>query len=481
MNNSFRSIPSVNKIIVEVLKCEEFKNIDKKLLTKHIRMFLNDLKNNIINSSSLTPEDIIQEYLSLLKKTFSCPLKPVINATGIIVHTNIGRAPYGTKLIDKLSETCTSYTNIEFNLEQGNRAYRDDFLKEILKFTTGSEDAVIVNNNAAAVYLILNQYAKSKEVIISRGELIEIGGSFRIPDIMDNTGALVKEVGTTNITRISDYENAINENTGLIFKAHTSNFTIKGHTEKPTIEDLIILAKKHNIPFVYDAGCGLIKDFSNKTNNLPDFVKDSAESSISDCLDKGVDIICFSGDKVLGSVQSGIILGKGKYLSALKKNPLMRILRVDKFTITSLYYSLFQYSKDDLFLQNIPVFKMMNQSENLLLKKAQVLSEILNQYNVKHKLINSRDKGYPEILSTQIGGGSFPNNFIDTYLIRLELPSNNKSNFIDNIYHELLKQDKPILTILFERTIFLNIYTIDENDFSYIGKIISEAIKTVQL
>ncbi|MDD2388041.1 MAG: L-seryl-tRNA(Sec) selenium transferase [Bacteroidales bacterium] len=479
MLNDYKWIPSVNKIIDEVLRIDLFNDIDKRLLASHIRQYLGAFKkskNNLIEESS---DALIQDYVKVLKQIILNPLKSMINATGIVIHTNIGRAPYGDLLVKKAQETLSSYTNIEFSLENGNRAYRDDFLQSIFNFITGSEDVVIVNNNAAAVYLILKQYAQDKEVIVSRGELIEIGGSFRIPDIMDNSGAILKEVGTTNCTRINDYEQGIGENTGLLFKAHTSNYSIQGHTEQTKIEEIIELSKKNKIPFVYDAGCGMIKAFdSMNKDNFPKFMSDTNELDISNCLKQGVDIVCFSADKILGSVQAGIILGKKKYLAPLKKNPLMRILRVDKFTITSLYHTLSNYVYNDRWYKNIPVFQMLNQNESILKRKAERLSLILENYNLNYSIIKSSDKVFSKNLYAQIGGGSFPNKYISSYLIRLNFDhiQKTKLNFADKIYRSLLQLEKPILTVRFERSIYLNLYTLSENDFDYIAKSLAKLI-----
>jgi len=371
----------------------------------------------------------------------------MINATGILLHTNLGRAPLSKEILLTITENNSGYTNIEFDLQDSKRAYRDDFLRDIFHFVTGSEDTVVVNNNAAAIYLITKALAQNKKVIISRGELVEIGGSFRIPDMLTDAGAILTEVGTTNCTRISDYEKAIDPDTAFILKVHTSNFTITGHTESPTIDELALLAKKHNLPLVYDAGSGLLKK--------PKSLSFITEPDISECLEKGVDIICFSGDKLLGGMQAGIILGKSIYIKPLKKHPLMRVLRSDKLTISYIYHNVALFASEQQLIQKNKVYALLSQSPDSLNKKAKQLAQQLTTHSIKTKICPS---------NAQIGGGSLPYLQIPSYevLIDIEAP--------ETLHYELLSLDKPILTILRGRKIYLNVFTVDESDFKYIAQ-----------
>jgi len=279
-----------------------------------------------------------------------------------------------------------------------------------------------------------------KEVIISRGELIEIGGSFRIPDIMEDAGVVLREVGTTNCTRISDYEKAINKNTAMILKAHTSNYVVSGHTEAVEIEDLVKLAKKHRIPFVYDAGSGLIRK--------PKLLEKSSEPVISECLAKGVDVVCFSGDKLMGSVQAGIILGKTKYLKQMKKHPMMRVLRADKLKIANLYYSILQFSSEKQLLENNLVFRMLSQSMETLENRAKKISSMLSERGVKNTVIKS---------FAQIGGGSLPDLKLDSF--EVEIDSSNS----EILYYKLMALDRPVVTILRNRKVYLNVFTVEDS------------------
>lgn len=479
MSKDYSQIPSVNEIINQVKKV--YSDTDSAMLTQSIRVFLDNYRRSEdLKFQSKT--EIINSYLDYLKNIFQCPLKPVINATGILLHTNLGRAPYGKNISEKVTEICSGYTNVEFNLSDAGRAYRDDLLKDIFGYVTGSQDFVVVNNNAAAVYLILKHYAQGKEVIVSRGELIEIGGSFRIPDMMRDSGAILKEVGTTNCTRLNDYKNAINENTGLIFKAHTSNYIIKGHTQSVEIDDLVKLSKEYNIPFVYDAGSGLLnKHITVSNTKLPSFFTETEEPDISECIAKGIDIVCFSGDKILGASQAGIILGKQSFLKPLKKHPLMRVLRVDKFTIASLYHTVLLYANPEKLFKDNYVYSCLSQSRGELLNKAQILSTYLTEEKIQNSIIETYECSETSPLSAQIGGGTFPEKSIAGFLVRLDLMSdkNIKPSLEEKLYLMLLKLDKPVLVILKEAKIYLNIFTVQETDLSYIAKNIRKVLDVI--
>ncbi|MCL2064458.1 MAG: L-seryl-tRNA(Sec) selenium transferase [Candidatus Cloacimonetes bacterium] len=482
-------IPSVNQFIDKVKLEDDFKDLDYEIIIRNIKNYISKInsgefashcsQNNEIEDVDNKKKAILNHFIEYLKKLSSCPIKHVLNATGVVLHTNLGRAPMSENAFDFLRKNSLNYLNIEFDLKTGKRAYRDDFLKDIFHFITGSEDVVVVNNNAAALYLILNTLIPShqnystqsslsynqfenknikNQVIISRGELVEIGGSFRIPDILESSGAVLKEVGTTNCTRLSDYEKAINENTALILKAHTSNYTINGYTESVEIDDLVALSKKYNLPFVYDVGSGLIK----KTKSL----KYSNELTIPEYISKDIDIICFSGDKLLGSSQAGIILGKGCYLNQFKKNPLMRVLRADKFTISNLYFHISMYKNENELLLNNKVYNILSQSEDELKEKALLLSNSLNKYCIKNK-INE--------VSAFTGGGSMPDLKLKSYEVCLDIETQKTKD--EDLYHRLLLLDTPIVTVLRERKLFINIYTIEKEDIEYIAKSINLIIQ----
>ncbi|NWF49674.1 MAG: L-seryl-tRNA(Sec) selenium transferase, partial [Ignavibacteriaceae bacterium] len=327
--DELKKIPAVDKLLSHssILKVKDL--FGSELITYSIRKVLDKERSNILEGKkSGSIEKIIEDVLQLAESIRGSSLKPVINATGIILHTNLGRAPLSKEILSEMAPILSGYSNLEFDLYKGKRGDRTDHIKELLKFITGAEDVLVVNNNAAAVFFVLKTFAEKKEVIISRGELIEIGGSFRMPEIMKASGTKMTEVGATNRTRLSDYENAITPNTRLIFKAHKSNYFIGGFSEEVSIEELSKLARKHNLILVYDVGSGLLKKPSNK--------KFSEEPDIRSCLKEGADLVTFSCDKLIGATQAGIIAGRKDLIKTLSKAPLMRTLRVDKFTIASL-------------------------------------------------------------------------------------------------------------------------------------------------
>ncbi|MCK4357549.1 MAG: L-seryl-tRNA(Sec) selenium transferase, partial [Candidatus Cloacimonetes bacterium] len=342
------------------------------------------------------------------------------------------------------------------NLEAGKRGHRNTHISELIKFVTKAEDAVVVNNNAAGVLLCLKTFAENKEAIISRGELIEIGGSFRIPEIMNASGAKMVEVGTTNRTRLSDYEKAITENTRIILKAHKSNYYIEGFTEEVEIGELSKLAKKHNLILIYDIGSGLLR----KLEGLP--IKD--EPDVQTNLKVGADLITFSCDKLLGGPQAGIVAGKKELINKIAKTPLMRTLRVGKMTISALSTVLRYYLKEEDLLSKIPIFKMLSRTKTDLYDLAQKLLKELQKFNIKAKVVES---------TAHSGGGTLPRLKIDSYSIMLASPKNEKK-FAERIFENLLKLERPILGILREGNLHFDVLTIFEEDIAYIAHEIHE-------
>lgn len=340
-----RKIPSVDRVL------KMFPNSNKE--TKDaVRKGLNNLRKAILENhlSEITDEIVRKFIIKEIEKAKRFNLRKVINATGVIIHTNLGRAPIGNEVAEHLKEIITGYSNLELNLETGKRGIRYQNVKELLKELTGAEDVCVVNNNAAAVLLVLSALAAGKEVVVSRGELIEIGGSFRIPDVMKQSGAILKEVGTTNKTHLKDYEEAISENTGLLLKVHTSNYRVLGFTESVDSKQLVELGRKHNIPVYEDLGSGSFIDVRHYGL--------SYEPTVQDVVKSGVDIVSFSGDKLLGSAQAGIIIGKREFIEKIKKHPLNRALRIDKMTLAVLEATLRLYKNEEY--QKIPVWRMIS-------------------------------------------------------------------------------------------------------------------------
>lgn len=320
-------------------------------------------------------------------------LKPVINGTGTILHTNLGRAPISDRHMERLSAIATGYSNLEYNLEEGKRGERYSHFEKLLCKITGAESAMAVNNNAAAVMLILSSMAKGGEVVVSRGELVEIGGKFRIPDVMEQSGARLVEVGTTNKTHYQDYADAVTEETKAFLKVHTSNYRIVGFTETVEVGELTRLAKEYQLPVIEDLGSGVLIDLSKYGLEY--------EPTVQDSVRQGADIVCFSGDKLLGGAQAGIIVGKKAYIDQMKKNPLTRALRIDKFTAATLELVLQEYLSEEKAVQRIPVLRMMTARKEEIEKEAKALRRMLRAKKLPAEI-------FLVDCESQIGGGSLP-------------------------------------------------------------------------
>jgi len=326
-----RQIPSVEELLAQPRLAELAKRVDRNLVVEIARAVLGDLRGRITGEASAVilaeiaalgadPASLEERITSLVERILSRSLQPVINATGVILHTNLGRAPLPESVVEEFRQTATQYSNLEYDLEAGERGKRDVHVAESLTRLTGAEAAIVVNNCAAAVLVTLAALARGGEVIVSRGELIEIGDGFRIPEIMEHSGALLREVGTTNRTRLADYENAINEETRLPMRVHPSNFKLTGFTDKPTLEELAELSRRSGIPLVEDLGSGCLVDLSEHG---------IAEPTIRQSIAAGVGIVTCSGDKLLGGPQAGIIAGKRELVTRVRRHPLFRALRMD--------------------------------------------------------------------------------------------------------------------------------------------------------
>ena len=359
MNKNLSNIPSVSQIM-QLVENKDYHN--KRYIKLIIKEELNSIRKIAAsNTITLNRNQIIKDILSKIALLSQSSIRPVINATGIVLHTGLGRAPQGKKIINKVAKKLNGYVNLEFNLNSGKRGERQSHLAKIISSITGAEDAIIVNNNAAAVLLSLNAIAEGKEVIVSRGQLVEIGGSFRIPDMIAKSGCSLIEVGTTNRTHISDYENAINKNTGAILWVHTSNYIISGFTKEVQIEELVALGKKKRVSVMTDLGCGEVLNLSQE--GIPTNI------IVGDVVKKGPSVTTFSGDKLLGGPQSGIIVGKKTLIQKIKTNPIARTVRCDKWTISLLEETLRSTQKESL-KDNLTLSLLMS-SRKKIQKRAQ--------------------------------------------------------------------------------------------------------------
>ena len=459
--NKYKNLPGIDTLLnSEVIKSLIGK-YGRDLIIYLMRKTISNYREEIKREKPLPSiEEIIKQVEFETLAMVSNSLKSVVNATGIIIHTNLGRVPFGELLINDSMKVISGYNNLEFDLKKGVRSDRNIHACKLLKFFTGAEDILIVNNNAAAILLILNVFAKNKEVIVSRGELIEIGGTFRIPDIMQASGCKMIEVGTTNKTRISDYEKSIKQNTALLFKIHTSNYKIKGFTEEAKLEELVNLGKKHKIPVVYDMGSGLLKQMKNTAlENEPD---------VKSALLSGIDLVSFSCDKLLGGPQAGIIAGNQQMINILKKNPMMRALRVGKLSLAFLENACKYYLNEKSLEQNNLVYKIISRPKTELLENANFIKQELEKNNIHSEIVKSKG---------QFGGGAMPETSIDSYSIVIENTTKlepNEISFAKKMYHELLNLKTPILGVLKKGKIQFNLLTLFDEDLKYIPKAISE-------
>jgi L-seryl-tRNA(Ser) seleniumtransferase len=385
---------------------------------------------------------IAGELALRLRGALTPSLRRVINASGVVLHTNLGRAPLPEGAVDHLREVSVGYSNLEFDLDGGERGKRDKHVEQTLQQLLGCEAAIVVNNNAAAVLLVLNALGEGGEVVASRGEQVEIGGSFRIPEIMARSGAILKEVGTTNRTRIKDYEKAINERTRLLLRVHPSNFRMIGFTERPSLEDFVELGKRRNIPTFEDLGSGCMIDIAD-------------EPLVLDSVRAGVDILCFSGDKMLGGPQAGIIAGKKLYIEKVRQNPLFRALRVDKLTISTLEYILRLYLKGSL--DEIPVVRMLRVTEAELKTRAEAFAKRAGNIATVVKL------------ESVVGGGSAPETSLPSWGVALSIEGVSETE----LETRFRKSTPPVIARVEDGRVILDFRTIFVADEEILLKITS--------
>jgi L-seryl-tRNA(Ser) seleniumtransferase len=382
--------------------------------------------------------DIEKGARASVESQFRGSLRPAINATGVIIHTNLGRAPLAAAAVERLTTIATGYSNLEYDIATGARGSRTVHAEQLLTALTGAEAALVVNNNAAATMLILAGLAGGREVVISRGELVEIGGGFRVPDVMVQSGAVLREVGTTNRTRIADYRAAIGPKTALVLRVHPSNFRIEGFTERPSLADLVGAARAMNVPVVEDIGSGCLAD------DL------AGEPSVQASIAAGVDLVCFSGDKLLGGPQAGVIVGKKALVDELRRHPLMRALRVDKLTLAALEGTLIEYlaGREG---ETVPVVRMIQMDAEAIEGRARTVAERLGAAGWHVSLVSG---------SSAIGGGSAPGVDLPTVLLAIE--RNGVS--ADQLEAKLRSLDPPIIARIVDDQVVLDLRTVDESD-----------------
>ncbi len=450
-NLLYRSIPKVDILLEDEEIKTSIETFGREIVVDAIREEMEALRKFIgeCESEEAAKEAIANVAASIVeraKKNLMPNMKKIVNATGTILHTNLGRAPIGLEHMKHIAEIATGYSNLEYNLTAGKRGERYSHFEEVLCKVTGAEAAMAVNNNAAAVMLVLSSLGKGGEVVVSRGELVEIGGKFRIPDVMVQSGAQLVEIGTTNKTHFSDYEDAITENTAALLKVHTSNYRIIGFTESVGIDELVPLARKHEIPVIEDLGSGVLIDLSKYGITY--------EPTVQDSIRAGADVVCFSGDKLLGGPQAGIIIGKKKYIDKMKKNPLTRALRIDKFTAATLEVVLKEYLSEERAIQNLPVLQMITKSFDEVRKEAENLKEYLESLNLTAEIAL-------ETCESQIGGGSLPLERIPSMAVTIKPRTISTAELEERM--RFLRV--PIIPRTINDTILLDVRTVGKSNF----------------
>ena len=446
-----RNLPKVD----ELLDSKEIKNlldeVMRPIVVESVREAIDQVRSEILSGEreKLEDDDVLSIALKKIKKKNSTNLRRVVNATGTVIHTNLGRSLLSKQAMTNVINAASNYSNLEYDVEKGKRGSRYSHIEELIVKITGTEAAMVVNNNAAAVMLVLNTLCKEKEAIVSRGQLVEIGGSFRIPEVMRFSNAKLIEVGTTNRTHDYDYEDAINENTGVLLKIHTSNFKILGFTEEVSIEEMVALGEKHSIPVVEDIGSGVLVDYTKYG-----FVY---EPTVQESIKKGIDVVTFSGDKMLGGPQAGIIAGKKKYIDMMKNNQLTRALRIDKMTLAALEGTLKHYLDESDAIKNIPSLNMILMNSEDIKKKA---------YKLKRKLVKATDKFdfNVDMDFSMVGGGSMPTERIKSYVIRLK-GYEMKPALIEK---KLRECETPVVVRVSGDCVIMDLRTISEGEFKFI-------------
>ncbi len=424
--------------------------VGRRLLVDSTRKVLQGLRSRIARGeiTALSVEVLEQDIVAATEGEAKLSLRPVINASGVILHTNLGRAPLAIEAIRHLADVAGQYSNLEYDLERGERGKRDQHTDRLFAQLLGAERTLVVNNNAAAVFLALNSLSGGGEVVVSRGELIEIGGSFRIPDICAKSGALLREVGTTNRTRIGDYAGAINERTRMLMRVHPSNFRMVGFTERPELREVVALARERNLLVLEDLGSGCLLDFS------PLGIRDEPPAALS--IQAGVDVVTFSGDKMLGGPQAGILAGKGEPLEAIRRNPLFRVLRVDKMMIAALAATVALYLKDDR--KAIPALRMIYMTADEVAARAQRLAERIGT-----------TAGFAATLEdgeSVVGGGSTPGQALPTRLVAV---THDRISAAD-LEAKLRRHSMPIIARIENNRLLLDLRTVFEEQDGEIAR-----------
>jgi len=460
-----KNLPSVDEVLRDSRIVVKEAHCSRDLVVDEIRRVLGGLREEFIHKNILmdresAKERVVGEVLQALDRLRTGTLRRVLNGTGVVLHTNLGRAPLMAETLDYSLDLARSYTNLELDLDTGKRGSRYQHLESMLVKLTGAEAALVVNNNAAAVLLVLNSLAQDREVIVSRGQLVEIGGSFRIPEIMSLSGAILVEAGTTNKTYISDYAGNITENTAALLAVHTSNYRIVGFSQEVPLDELASLGRSKNLPVIQDLGSGSLLDLSPWGLDY--------EPTVTECLQFGVDVVTFSGDKLLGGPQAGIIVGKRALIEGMKKNHLLRALRVDKITIAALEATLRHYI-DGNPRQTVPVLEMLTCEKADLQNKAHQLCSLIEDF------LQDWEGGYSlRVVETQdkVGGGAYPLQVLPGFGVEVQF------GFDPEILARQLRLQEPaVLLRIQEGALLFSVRTLRDGEVEMIPGLLLEALR----
>ncbi len=461
-NTLLRSIPSVDRLladpVMEGLKSRYAEDIVKRWVRLSLEELREEIRGGRAQEADCTPEALAGRVEKRIRERVEPKLTTLINATGVIVHTNLGRSPLSKRVTDRISRAAQSYSNLEYNLGMGRRGERNSHLRTLMEELTGAAAALAVNNNAAAVLLALSSLAEGREVIVSRGELIEIGGSFRIPDVMARSGAILREVGTTNRTHPKDYVNAVNEATALILKVHPSNYRIMGFTREVELEEIVAIGREKGIPTMMDLGSGCLVDLSKY--GLTD------EVTVQEVLGKGVDVVSFSGDKLLGGPQAGILAGRADLIEKMRTNPLARALRMDKLTLAGLEATLEQYTLAEEAVVGIPTLHMIARSPEQLGQAAESLAGALTT-SVGDNAEISIQQG-----TSRVGGGSLPMGDLPGPRVAIHP----KRISAGRLEQRLRFGTPPVITMVQENTVLIDPRTLLRDQAEIIPELVAEAL-----
>jgi L-seryl-tRNA(Ser) seleniumtransferase len=465
-----RKIPKVDDLlaraeIVDLLNVHP-RTVVVEAIRKGLGRFRQDLVRRMASSpvddSAFSFENLLPLFLLEIRNQTQPRLRRVINATGVVIHTNLGRSPLHPSALRHIIDVSKSYSNLEFDLDRGERGSRYAHVEDVLCRLSGAEAAMVVNNNAAAVLLVLNTIAEGKEVIVSRGELVEIGGAFRIPDVMKRSGALLREVGTTNRTHLGDYQKAISSQTALLLKVHTSNFRVMGFTSDVPLEDLVLFGRKYEIPVMNDLGSGCLVDLSNYGMEK--------EPTVQEVVGTGVEVVTFSGDKLLGGPQAGIILGKKNVVDQIRTNPLTRALRIDKLTLAALESTLLLFLDEKKAMEEVPTLRMLTLDKKQLKQRGR-------------KLLNRLAKGAGEEASvilredrSQVGGGALPLQELPTIALAIRPHSIS----VNQLEEALRKGEPPVISRISKDELILDMRTIFDEEIPVLAQCLGRALRAIR-